>query len=722
MTTIAAEKLRKPSEPAPVRTPEKQQELAALFQEFLLTTLPTPAGREQLARYARGREVARTNFALITAAAGRAQDVTDRVLLQLLPYSDSPNNRQRGAWVHVTPAITGDIRKWYEARRWSGRVDWPQIARAILKFVQRCNRYPDELATACFEFAQLPYTKGFQTGTLTPILNALQPDRFALLNNKARRVLNYATGANFSQALTDYPAANTALFQLIEELTRPVPPAALANTNAGDLFDLFCQWLVSVKRYAFRDLRYWLISLDEGKQQWTAWREGGFIALGWDELDDLTGMSRKEFIERRDQLVAEHPEWSKRGLDQVWQFVRQLHEGDQIVAASDGVVLGAGSVAGAYYFVPGVQNGHCLPVEWDDTTPRSADFGNRRKLLTELERAEFAALEEAPPLDAPLPEAGPMEAAATVIKETPALYTIEPNGEQAPLPAVVEKPVEPTINPVYSLTECAQATALDEEMLRHWTNAIVRKGQAIIYGPPGTGKTFLANHLARHLIGGGDGFGEMVQFHPSYAYEDFVQGIRPKTTYGQLSYEIVPGRFLEFCRKAAQRQGRCVLIIDEINRANLARVFGELMVLLEYRDQQIPLAGGNQPFGIPPNVYLIGTMNTADRSIALVDHALRRRFAFLALYPNYTALRTFHQREQTGFPVENLIQVLEHLNQQIGDRHYEVGISFFMRTHLGEEIEDIWRMEIEPYLEEYFFDNLERVEEFRWARVAREIE
>lgn len=720
MTNIADANLRKPNKQSPLLSSEKQQELAALFQEFLRTTLPTSAGREQLERYLRARKAGNTNFALITASAARTQDVTDRVLLQLLPYSDSPNNRQRGAWVHVTPAITGDIRKWYEAKRWSERVDWPLVARAILRFVQRCNRHPDELATACLEFAQLPYTKGFQTGTLTPILNALHPDRFALLNNKARRVLNYATDANFTQAITDYPAANTALLQLIDALVRSAPAAALANANAGDLFDLFCHWLVTVKRYAFRDVRYWSITLGDEGEQWAAWREGGFVALGWDELGDLTGVSRKEFIGHRDQLIAEYPEWSKRGLDQVWQFARQLREGDRIVAAREGGVWGIGSIAGAYYFVPNVQNGHCIPVEWDDTTPRQVDWGQRRKLLTELERDEFEAIEQAPALVLSLPPT-PAETASLVLKEPPAAYQIEPNGDNTPPILASETPAAASINPPYTLTECAEATALDETLLRHWINAILRKGQAIIYGPPGTGKTFLANHLAHHLIGGGDGFVEMVQFHPSYAYEDFVQGIRPKTLYGQLSYESAPGRFLEFCTKAAQRQGPCVLIIDEINRANLARVFGELMVLLEYRAQQIPLAGGNQPFGIPENVYLIGTMNTADRSIALVDHALRRRFAFLALYPNYEALRTFHQREQTGFPVENLIQVLQQLNQQIGDRHYEVGISFFMRTPLTEEIEDIWRMEIEPYLEEYFFDNLERVEEFRWTRVAREI-
>jgi 5-methylcytosine-specific restriction protein B len=223
------------------------------------------------------------------------------------------------------------------------------------------------------------------------------------------------------------------------------------------------------------------------------------------------------------------------------------------------------------------------------------------------------------------------------------------------------------------------------------------------------------------LVGGEDGFVELVQFHTAYAYEDFIQGIRPKPNEaGQLSYPLLPGRFLEFCEKAKHCQGNCVLIIDEINRANLARVLGELMYLLEYRDQEIPLAGGDT-FKIPANVRLIGTMNTADRSIALVDHALRRRFAFLALYPNYELLRRYHQREQTGFPVDNLIKLLQRLNRKIDDPHYEVGITFFLRRDLAEQLADIWQMEIVPYLEEYFFDRRDEVELFRWSTVVQEI-
>jgi 5-methylcytosine-specific restriction protein B len=144
------------------------------------------------------------------------------------------------------------------------------------------------------------------------------------------------------------------------------------------------------------------------------------------------------------------------------------------------------------------------------------------------------------------------------------------------------------------------------------------------------------------------------------------------------------------------------------------------MYLLEYRDREIPLAGGGA-LKIPANLRLIGTMNTADRSIALVDHALRRRFAFLALYPNYDLLRRYHQRAHTDFPVEGLIRVIQRLNRKIGDPHYQVGLTYFLRPDLTGQLEDIWRMEILPYLEEYFFDRPGEVEAFRWEQIAGEI-
>ncbi len=280
--------------------------------------------------------------------------------------------------------------------------------------------------------------------------------------------------------------------------------------------------------------------------------------------------------------------------------------------------------------------------------------------------------------------------------------------------------------PNYSLSRCVNKTGFDQTELERWIKAINRKKQAILYGAPGTGKTYLADKLSKYLIGkidsARDGFLELVQFHPAYAYEDFIQGIRPQARPdGQLDYQIVPGRFLEFCKKAESREGLCVLIIDEINRTNLTQVFGELMYLLEYRDKKIRLAGSNESFGIPQNVRIIGTMNTADRSIALVDHALRRRFAFIEIRPNYDVLRRYHEKKKSGFQVDGLIETLKRLNNAIADKHYEIGISYFLTENLAEELEDIWQMEIEPYLEEYFYDQLGKVDEFRWDNINQQV-
>lgn len=142
------------------------------------------------------------------------------------------------------------------------------------------------------------------------------------------------------------------------------------------------------------------------------------------------------------------------------------------------------------------------------------------------------------------------------------------------------------------------------------------------------------------------------------------------------------------------------------------------MYVLEYRNETVRLAVDGKEFRIPENVYLLGTMNTADRTIALVDHALRRRFAFLKLAPKYEIMRHYHKDLETT--VEPLISLLKRLNSHI-EEHYQVGVSFFLSKNLRQELESIWKMEIEPYLEEYFFNQPDKVAEFRWDRVKIEI-
>jgi len=283
----------------------------------------------------------------------------------------------------------------------------------------------------------------------------------------------------------------------------------------------------------------------------------------------------------------------------------------------------------------------------------------------------------------------------------------------------LNSPAPKVTNPIFSIADIEKETYFSEIEIVRWLSAIKRKKQAIFYGPPGTGKTFIAKSIAKYLIGGGDGAMEILQFHPSYAYEDFMQGLRPMAvTSGGLEYAMVPGRFKEFCKNASKVKGTCVLILDEINRANLSRVFGELMYLLEYRDMDIPLLAGER-FSIPDNVLIIGTMNTADRSIALVDHALRRRFAFLQLKPQYEILRKYHTAD--GFNTDGLIATLDIINKEINNPHFSIGISYFLDKDIFSNIQDIWQMEIEPYLEEHFFDQPDKAASFSWERVASKI-
>lgn len=670
-------------------------------------------------------------------------------------------------------------------------------------------------------------------------------------------------------------------------------------------------------------IRYWKIAPGENAWDWERCLSEGIIAIGWDELGDLSGMTRDDFEQRRDTILTDYPDWSKSGVEQVWDFYN-INPGDKILAnKGKKEILGFGTITGPYSFKPGQRQGHQLPVNWEDTRVRNVSEGSWVSTLRELtkekfeqlfgssinpvittgdslftDRAfellegihanptmkyyqehkdEFKVLIEQPiqqltnRVAAQLPQVilGFMETQKNIYSrfnkndfgqggawphywsafypkgskrtadaqlsiginyeglslgfsiadyavnvrerfrinahkygqtlitwldrpiqghklemyrkvhdstgtwqslptrepitwkqwfEDPdsagystdilikpgdihhySLQTLEslildaytilfplvllaskenPMQEiQSYLTLIQGEAPDISIQPVYSMNDFIADTGFDLETANRWVRSIHRKGQAIIYGPPGTGKTYTAQALAKYLIGGANGFSELVQFHPAYSYEDFMQGIRPKRTENGLDYPLVSGRFLDFCNKAKERSGCCVLIIDEINRANLSRVFGELLYLLEYRDEIIPLSGGGS-FTIPKNIRLIGTMNTADRSIALVDHALRRRFAFLALYPNYDILHRYTVDHNPDFPVDNLIQILRRLNEEyIQNEHYFIGISYFLRENLFTEIGDIWQMEIFPYLEEYFFDVPASAAEFSWSKI-----
>lgn len=276
-----------------------------------------------------------------------------------------------------------------------------------------------------------------------------------------------------------------------------------------------------------------------------------------------------------------------------------------------------------------------------------------------------------------------------------------------------------------SLEDLAASLMLEPtDTLSRWAALLVEKGQIILQGPPGTGKTFIARKLAESLAGTSDRV-TVVQFHPSYAYEDFVEGFRPA---GPNHFEVKDGPLKRLAaRAAAEPDARFVLIIDEINRGNISKVFGELLFLLEYRDEAITLQYSEAPFRLPRNLLIIGTMNTADRSIALLDMALRRRFRFIDLVPGEPPIDGLLKRflDANAPDMVYLAEMIDCVNKIVGDRHAAIGPSHFLtddpRALTEEWAKQIWDHSVMPALADRFFDNPSEMSQFRYNAVRDQV-
>ncbi len=281
-------------------------------------------------------------------------------------------------------------------------------------------------------------------------------------------------------------------------------------------------------------------------------------------------------------------------------------------------------------------------------------------------------------------------------------------------------------------SQLARELLYNEADLQEIATLLDDKRQVIFQGPPGTGKTYAAREFARFLADS-DQHVTLVQFHPSYAYEDFIQGYRPTLTdEGQAGFALRDGPLVTAARKArGEPDSPHFLIIDEINRGNLAKVFGELYFLLEYRDDAIRLqyeAEDDEPFSLPKNLYVIGTMNTADRSIALVDLALRRRFHFVEFHPDKAPIKGLLGRwlKRHARGMEWLPAVVDRANDRLdrgGDRHAAIGPTYFMKDDLDEDkLALVWKHNVLPYIEERLYGQSERLAEFNLETLRREAE
>jgi 5-methylcytosine-specific restriction enzyme B len=264
----------------------------------------------------------------------------------------------------------------------------------------------------------------------------------------------------------------------------------------------------------------------------------------------------------------------------------------------------------------------------------------------------------------------------------------------------------------------ARGLLVPREWLQECVDLLRERAQLIFYGPPGTGKTYLAQKLASFLADGKPENVQLVQFHPAYSYEDFFEGFRPvKGADGAVGFELTWGPLRRIVAAARARPGDPhVLIIDEINRGNLAKIFGELYFLLEYRSESVNLLYGSdngQGFTLPRNVVILGTMNSSDRSIALVDTAMRRRFWFQEMHPDEPPVRhllaEWLKREDQP---EDSALLLAALNERIDDRDFRIGPSYLMSETAKSQsgLDRIWRTQLLPLLEEHYYGDMSKAE------------
>jgi 5-methylcytosine-specific restriction protein B len=439
---------------------------------------------------------------------------------------------------------------------------------------------------------------------------------------------------------------------------------------------------------------YWIYSPGEGAGIWDECCEKGIMAIGWDEIGDLQQYSSKTEMK---QAMKEHIDPEKpytMAAHATWQFAHEMKPGD-IVFAKKGrsTVIGRGVVMSDY--------------EFDD----SRDDNKNVRKVNWTHKGEW-----------PHPGQAAMKTLTDITSYTDYVEKLKALFESDEVDDVEAEEVS---YPSYSKEKFLDEVFMDEASYNTLVGLVLNKKNVILQGAPGVGKTFAAKRLAYSIMEVKDPHRVMmVQFHQSYSYEDFIMGFRPS----EKGFELKRGVFYNFCKDAEiDSENEYFFIIDEINRGNLSKIFGELFMLIESdkRGVELQLLYSDEKFSVPDNVYIIGMMNTADRSLAMLDYALRRRFAFYEMKPGFN---TEGFREyRTGLnniKFDNLIQCVEQLNAAIaGDESlgegFCIGHSYFCNlTEVNDQaLSAIVEYELIPLLKEYWFDEPVKVK--NWADSLR---
>ena len=434
--------------------------------------------------------------------------------------------------------------------------------------------------------------------------------------------------------------------------------------------------------------RAWLVrgSSVDGHDLVPSWRRDGFASLRASKLREVEpGIGRPELKAIVDEDYSQTSYAAKAAkLDEFHAFLSRMQMGDLITTTSQGQLY-LGRISGQVEYVPSAGGLSNLrrTVDW---APEGFDYGDLASEIKARLQVQYDVVEMTQQLD--------------LLEQLLVVQTTAVEDDEPPVPPVVAR--ELTLPD--ATDELAVKLNVDRAWLQECVDLLRDRPQLIFYGPPGTGKTFIAQHLAAHL--GGDNV-RLVQFHPAYSYEDFFEGYRPLEEGG---FKLKPGPLRKTVDAARESPSTpYFLIIDEINRGNLAKIFGELYFLLEYRSQNVDLLYATDDdigFTLPENVFVIGTMNTADRSIALVDAAMRRRFAFVPLHPSEPPTDGVLRRWLAASELDvGIADLLDELNRRIEDPDFKIGPSYFMRKAVHEPggLERAWRTAILPLLEEHHY-------------------
>lgn len=444
-----------------------------------------------------------------------------------------------------------------------------------------------------------------------------------------------------------------------------------------------------------KETNYWIYSPGDSASMWDEFYKSGIMGIGWDDVTDLKGFSSKEEIKEYMKKVYDPSYSYKNNAHCLWQFANEIKVGD-VIFVKKGMhkIIGKGIVTSDYiYDTSRSTYKHIRKVDWQNKGEWEHPGQAVMKTLTNI------------------------SAYPDYVQKLLDLFAEDTSEEVSE-----QKEIK---YPLYSKDDFLNEVYMDEDTYNTLTELLEAKYNVILQGAPGVGKTFAAKRLAYSIMGQKDTSRvAMVQFHQSYSYEDFIQGYRPSKD----GFELENGTFYKFCKEAEEDNERpYFFIIDEINRGNLSKILGELMMLIEKdkRGEKIKLLYSNEWFTVPQNVRIIGMMNTADRSLALMDYALRRRFAFFDFAPAFSSEGFKNYLAEKNSPkLESLITAVESLNntissdESLGDG-FRIGHSYFCTDG---EITDEWlksvvEYEVIPLIKEYWFDEPTKVRD--WSATLR---